>query len=234
MIAAMRRTWLAATAVAVAFVSFLPEQTPSAIAGQGHRLGVTIVGARGRVPIREPVTLEGRAQWSGPEAKVTYQWSRVEGSLPYDADLSKRKLVFPADELTPGAYEVKLTVRAEWTDPELEPSEQAVESSSTIAFTVNAPPKGGSCEVDASWSSPKVGRFTITAQGWSDADDRRLQHRFSMTRDGKRRVIENWDPRPSFRLVLPAKEGEAIQFHCEVRDPMGDVGAADAKPVSRP
>lgn len=202
---------------------------------EGHRLGVRIVGARGRVPVRNPVTLEGKAQWAGPEAKLSYRWTSQKGpGLPYRADRTQPRIVFEPDDLTPGDYELRLEVTAEWTDPEMDPPEQLVQASSSIAFSVNHPPTGGRCEVEAEWVSPRVGRFTIVSEGWTDADDPRLQHRFSVSRGDKRQLLENWGRPNTHRLVLPAAAGEPLVFHCEVRDPMGDEAAAAAKPVQRP
>src|SRR5690606_35384727 len=118
--------------------------------------------------------------WRGPAATFRYSWSTVSGpSLPYGADTHGEELVIPKKELQPGArYEIVLRVVAEYHDPDVEGDEAThrvthrvtqresrAEAESQVRFVVNAPPEGGSCEIDVAWRGPAAAAVKLSAPG---------------------------------------------------------------------
>ena len=199
-----------------------------------YALTLVIGGVRPKVTLDEGVRLEGKAGWRGPKAKLTYEWSSLDGpGLPYEADLSAAKLVLGRDALQAGeTYRLQLRVTADYHDPE-EDEDRTTEALSAVSFTVNAPPQGGRCVMDVTWVGGSQASVTVEAAGWSD-DDTPLQYRYFIVRNGKEQLAKSWSVMKRHATVVVARPGDTLKAICGVRDKLGDAASAESKEMTRP
>jgi hypothetical protein len=200
----------------------------AAVAHAGHSLRVTILGTKGRVKSSTPVKLDAKAHWRGPKAELSYHWSTVTGpALPSVADRHSKTLVIPPGELDAGAqYHLRLKITANYKDED--DNLQTVTATSDVKLAVNARPTGGSCTMKLRWVGQRGASFVIAAPGWVDEDDKRIQYRYSIIRNGKRHVLKNWSGATRHQNQSVAKPGDVLVARCDVRDALGDMATAES------
>jgi hypothetical protein len=194
----------------------------AAAAQAGNSMRLTILGTKGRVRSATPVKLDAKVHWRGPKADLSYSWSTVSGpALPGVVDRHSKTLTIPPGELQQGAkYHVRLKVTADYKDDEDNPL--TVTATSDVKLAVNAPPRGGKCTMKLRWVGKRGASFVIAAPDWVDEDDKRIQYRYSIVRNGKRHTLKNWSGAKSHQNQSVAKPGDVLVGRCDVRDALGD------------
>lgn len=201
---------------------------------KSRALGVTIVGTKGRVTSSTPIKLSSRVRWRGPKATMSYSWTEISGpGLPGGVDTDAKTLVIPKGTLDAGAdYHLRLKITAEF---ETEDGHETLNATGDVKFAVNAPPRGGSCTLETRFVGFAGAAVVIAAPDWVDDDDKRLQYRYSIVRNGKRPfVLKNWSSRTKLAANSVARPGDVLVAKCDVRDPLGDMVTAKSEQHRRP
>ncbi|MBI4705980.1 MAG: hypothetical protein HY744_33220 [Deltaproteobacteria bacterium] len=202
--------------------------------GRAYALRLTVEGARPKFSLKDTVRLTGRASWSGPRAKLRYLWSsEARPPLPAGADPSAATLVFPREQLVPGAsYRLRLDVIAEFNNPDGEPPEQTAQATSEVFFQINTPPRGGGCTLQAKPVGDGQAAVRVEAPGWTDEEQ--IQYRYVLLRNAAVALMQNWSLRGALVEVVPARPGDRLQAKCQVRDKLGDGAEALSRELARP
>lgn len=203
-------------------------------AGESYSLGVMVrSNARGKVP-RKSIELAAKVMWSGPEAELRYHWAPVTGGLiPYGVDTRKPELVLNEQDLVAGEqYHLRLTVTAEYQPKDEQAPRQTTEATHDVQFEINAPPTAGDCELEAQWLPGSRGLLKVSATGWKD-EDGAVRYRYTLVRDGERRLLQSWTVKPAFAIGVAARPGDRMQVECEARDLLGDITGKLSREVVR-
>ncbi len=239
----MRRckTVLTAWALAFAFLCCALGITQHANAITG--LQVKIHPVKKRLRVGDRVRVGATIGWQGPRATFHYQWSALRGELPPNAVTNEKTLQLDAKDLTPGQhYVLELYVTADYqlppektafttADEDSEPVEDRVAAQASVTFTVNAPPRDGSCQATLERQANGRAVVKVSAADWHDSDGDALQYRYFIINDGKRRLAHNWSAADSRTITTRAPANGPLQVTCEVRDTLGDSAGATSDVV---